>query len=221
MVKRARTTSYRKPSTSSTTTPYSRPSQAATAKRLAMTPELKAYDQFDESLEAFPRLINTVTIGGDTNQRIGRSIRINKIELRVSMETLTGTEASICRFVCFQDKMPNGAFPTLGDVFNSQATGTTLQTLLPKNIYNLNRFNILIDRTYDMSQHEDATGIGAIQKLIVIPNKNIKTVFSDIVAGIPPTINDMSANTLYVMALITIPSLMEVKVHSRIHYYDQ
>lgn len=113
-----------------------------------------------------------VAQGPAENQRIGRKFTIRSISLRGEVKMPNnnngwGTGAAypqsdVCRILVIQDKQPNGASPTFSDVFayNVPSGSPSIDWRAFRNMENIQRFNILADRTIRVQNANFPNGTG-------------------------------------------------------------
>lgn len=134
-------------------------------------------------------LLNGCTQGDGPSNREGTQIHIKSIQIRVRTEfNAADASAGPVRFVLVQDKQPNGAAPTVANIY-SVTTAAAIDAL--RNLDNRKRFKILADRTYVMSQN----GTPGFQDDIYL-KKPIVTQYNSGNAGV---VSDISSNSLYVL----------------------
>lgn len=94
-------------------------------------------------------LLNGLASGSDYNQRVGRRIEMDYLELKGDFfyaSTTLAHPADMIRFLIVYDKQPNGAAPAVTDVLN----GANADAF--DNINNLGRFEILKDIVWTLPQ---------------------------------------------------------------------
>lgn len=134
-------------------------------------------------------LINGCTQGDGPSNREGTQIFIKSIQVRLRSEfNALDASAGPMRFVIIQDKQPNGAAPTVGNIY-STATAGVIDAL--RNLDNRKRFKILADRTYVMSQN----GTPGFQDDIYL-KKPITVQYNSGNAGV---VSDISSNSVYIL----------------------
>lgn len=101
------------------------------------------------TIVAMTRGTTDVTRVGDQIRIIGLEIRLNLQLPAISVDNRLGYMSNAPRIVVFKDKQPNGASIAMSDLF----TIATLPCLSFYNLANDNRFQILWDKTYEISQY--------------------------------------------------------------------
>ncbi len=139
--------------------PRSKLFQRNVRRSAAVFQELKFHDIVvtDALIAQGYSTVDTVVIipqGVQNVQRIGARVRIKKIQwrfqLRLDVSAGTGLETGdVCRIILYQDKQCNGATAAGADILNAASSGTSY--LAFRNLDNVRRFTILMDRTYDMN----------------------------------------------------------------------
>jgi len=89
--------------------------------------------------------INEIQQGATVYNRVGSKILMKSIRLRMMLFPALGTAMNFMRVAIVYDRQPNGAYPTIGDIFAEDVTGTTTHTA-PLNIANVRRFTPLRDQ---------------------------------------------------------------------------
>ncbi len=93
--------------------------------------------------------ISTIAQGLDVNNRVGDSIRLQRVEWRGTFNTDTGAVTTAVRVLVFRDLDGAGTAPAVTDVL--QTTGSVNSVNSPYNRLNLDRFSILFDETSTLS----------------------------------------------------------------------
>lgn len=135
-------------------------------------------------------LLNASTLGDNLNNRDGRQIFIQSIQVKFRAEfNAAAATASPLRFILFQDKQANGAAPAVGELLDIATAGAidALRLLTTRK-----RFKILADRRYYVSQN---SGLGGIVDDIYL-KKPITVQYN---AGNSGTITDITTNSLYML----------------------
>ena len=116
-------------------------------------PERKFIDAaalYPFAYDATPQLLNGCATGTFVNQRIGNKITMKSLFLRIDLinnyQDATGYDDinKNYRIIVLYDKQTNGALPAVSDILNLSTTSCTLAF---NNLYNKDRFQILIDKT--------------------------------------------------------------------------
>lgn len=137
-------------------------------------------------------LLNAVTKGTTENTRIGRNIRLLRVDIRgfTSATPATGVD-QVHRHIVFFDKLPDGAAPTVGDLL----LATTVYSI-PNPIY-APRFRILLDRTITINATAEA---GTIRQFHYVLPINAMVWYNELALG---DIRDLIIGALYIMTLGT------------------
>lgn len=160
-------------------------------------------------------LLNGISRGTDSTNRIGRSIKVKSIEINMYMYASTSaTTEMFARFILILDKEPNGLAPSFGDILQSTSSPTNL--ISPRNLDNRKRFIILKDqlRKFSSSGNNDAQGFEFYKKM------DFHTIYN---AGDTGTISDIDSNSLYLCVVGSDPSSTHSPIYnfySRIRYLD-
>jgi len=134
-------------------------------------------------------LLNGCTQGDGPSNREGTQIHIKSIQVRLRTEfNAADASAGPVRFVLIQDKQPNGAAPTVANIYYT-TTANAIDSL--RNLDNRKRFKILADRTYVMSQN----GTPGYSDDIFF-KKPITVQYNSGNAGV---VSDISTNSLYIL----------------------
>jgi hypothetical protein len=91
----------------------------------------------------FLTCVSELAQGTDYTNRVGDSIKIQRIQCRLRLYQNTGATETTFRAVCFRDLDGYGTLPTTAQVF--QTVGTVSAPLSPYNWLNKDRFSILYD----------------------------------------------------------------------------
>jgi len=133
-------------------------------------------------------LLNGCSLGDNLNNRDGRQIFIQSIQIKFRAEfNAAAATASPCRFILFQDKQANGAAPAVSELLDMSTAGAVdaLRLLTTRK-----RFKILADRRYYVAQN---SGLGGIVDDIYL-KKPITVQYN---AGTTGVITDITTNSLY------------------------
>lgn len=132
-------------------------------------------------------LLNGITQGTTSTNRVGNEIRVIGIDMRY--QWICGDATQICRFIIVQDKQCNTAIFNPGDLLN---TGT--DPLSPLNEDFLKRFHIL----YDKSVGNMSGTLGPNCHLVV---KRIRPKLNCYYTGSGNTISNIKTNSIYVFTI--------------------
>ncbi len=108
-------------------------------------------DHDDAAIATGGTVIPTVAIiaqGVGESERIGRKITVSKIHWRYDLELATSTninDSDIVRVIMFQDKQCNKATAAVLDILET----ADFQSF--RNLSNVGRFNILLDRSFNLN----------------------------------------------------------------------
>lgn len=102
-------------------------------------------------------LLNPITQGTDYNQRIGRVVNLQSLEINATVDldvadSFTGNVKT--RLLLVYDKQTNGAIPTWNSIMETTGGVHAL-----KRVTNENRFIILRDKLFTQSQQGDLDAI--------------------------------------------------------------
>lgn len=90
-------------------------------------------------------LLNPVSTGTKFTERIGTKINIKSISLQGSFKQLTdATNVAYARYLIIYDRQPNGAFPAIGDILQTNDTNLAFNSGI--NMVNKSRFKIIRDK---------------------------------------------------------------------------
>jgi hypothetical protein len=136
-------------------------------------------------------LLNGVVPGTAVNERLGRAIELESLELHLQ-DTVTGGTGvdQFHRILIVADRQPNGAALAITDVLDS------VSVVSPINLANRARFTIL----WDEFHHLNATAEAGSQKAFYLSKsmKNLRVIFNSGVAG---TIADIATNSVYILTI--------------------
>jgi len=138
-------------------------------------------------------LVNGVTMGTSAANRVGQSITMRSLQLRLvnAATPATGTD-QIHRLLLVLDRQANGTAPTLPDILYP---GGTLFTM--RNLDNRKRFKILWDKTIVL----DASGEPGTIRFTKMYLKFRRPVTVDFNGGNAGSIGDITSNSLYLCLL--------------------
>lgn len=134
-------------------------------------------------------LLNGCQQGDGPSNREGTQIFIKSIQIRIRTEfNALDASAGPMRFVVVQDKQPNGAAPTVSNIYQ---TSSLLAIDALRNLDGRKRFKILADRSYVMSQNGTP---GFVDDIYL--KRPITVQYNSGNAG---TVADISTNSIYVL----------------------
>lgn len=108
-------------------------------------------------------LINGIAEGTGLSQRIGRIVNWTSVQIRGILQPVDGqTDATYCRVLVVWDSDPNGAAPTMTDIF------TASTSLSYNNLNNRDRFRIIADESHAIGGTRDASGTAIAQSPTVM-----------------------------------------------------
>jgi len=134
------------------------------------------------------RLLNGVVPGVGFSQRIGRSISMRGLDLRLTASVVAGTGVDqIQRVLVVLDHQPNGAAPVITDILDAVSTESR------PNLINAWRFTILQDTRFDLNASAEPGSKRAITEKICLGRS---THYNNGVAG---TVADIVTNSLFLV----------------------
>lgn len=158
---------------------------------------------------ATPQLINGIAQGVANNERVGRKIRMKKIQIRYIVEPVSGSNPSQARIMIVYDKQPNGALPIVGDVVNGG------QFYSFNVLANSDRFVVLMDEISESCQ-SSVTNISGQRHV----NIDLETVFGGTTAGIA----SINSGSVFIMAANnsdpTVGTVSSMFFTTRVRYTD-
>lgn len=172
-----------------------------------------------------PVLLSGIAVGGDANTRVGRRITMKSINMRYILTCTAvpgggpdGLEPNRARIVLIYDKSPNGALPTITDIWDPTSSFTSMLDL-----NNADRFVIIADEMSEQVQGKAAqTVVGQAMASGTCYRKiNMEAVFS----GTGGTIADVRTGAIYILVCgdaTTTPTsgTYAVSALTRIRYTD-
>lgn len=187
------------------------------AAKLALSlinPEFKYVDkegtQSITNASAFV-LLNGLTKGNGSSNRIGRSIKIMSLELSfILSKNISDTNQEFVRVALLLDKEPNGATPSFLDVWESN----TNYICTPRNLDNRKRFVIMKDYVLPLPV---SGGTQAYYKTLY-KKMEMHTIYDNSDAG---TIADISSNALYLVFVSdSSTDNPSITYYNRLRYID-
>lgn len=178
-----------------------------------------------------PGSITNIAQGVGDDQRIGRKVVVKSISLRGEIKmpnesnTVLGAaspQSDVMRFMVVQDKQTNGAAANMNSIIAFGAANggaATLDWRAFRNMDNIDRFNILVDRTVKIANPVFTNGTGSATQQIVQYNIyrkcNITVDYSTTTAAI----GSQASNSLSIYC-ITSAGLASWNGIVRVRYTD-
>lgn len=162
----------------------------------------------------FISLLNGVARGTDVTDRIGRSIVMNGLQLRLHGYTIgtTGVD-QIQRILVVMDRQANGAPPSITSVLDS------VDVLSPYNRDNRLRFNVLADFNVVLN-HSGEPGSMWCRTLYL---NNVRGAVQQFNTGDTASVSSITTNSIYLIAIGNIgsgPQSSNVYFSSRFFFKD-
>lgn len=152
-----------------------------------------------------------VSQGTGENQRIGRKFTIRSFSLRgeITMPNQnngwgTGSaypQTDVCRLVVVQDKQCNGAAQQWTDIFQINNSGSAADWRAYRNMDNIDRFKILLDKTFQVQNQNFPNGSGSAAGNIVPYNIYRKCYIPIEAAGTTADVANLRSNNLSVFVI--------------------
>lgn len=204
MPKSAKGSSSKSKSTKSTVTKYSR--------SRALSPELKWFDvntpnqNVGFGLATLIQALNIVPSGTGPNQRIGRTIIIKEIEIKINMQALwayVGATVPQAAGVSYRvdlilDKQANGAVPTGADIYDTLVAGVSPENRF-MNLLNSDRFSLVKRWEGDINPPSFIDPSATSSQIVVGRDLRLKKKCSirvELTPNAAPTILDVKSNNL-------------------------
>lgn len=179
-------------------------------------------------------LINGLIRGTDSYQRVGRRIKMTRVNVRgivTFLQAGAAPGADLLRLQLIYDREANGATPALADILQdtSNAGATTVDSLAGLNLNNSDRFAVLKEWYWSIPAASNsggaATGSQAVPTMTELCFKFTKKCNLDVRfnSGNAGTSADITTGALYVVAsgaLAAANAQWEVVTDSRIRYVD-
>lgn len=156
------------------------------------------------------------------SDRIGRRYTIKSLQMRLNITKRPNVESVIIRIIIVLDKQTNGEFLTGDQLFVAGATQGPTTWSKYRNLENLDRFEILWDKTY----HMDATSGTNAAAMRGIPATTIADSYFKRV-NIPilvaekagsPSIADVATNSVHVMYCSNEENLSDISYDFRVRF---
>jgi len=156
--------------------------------------------------------------GAGYNQRVGERVRITKLSVVLWLYPLTGASVPAtgmtCRFIVFQDKLPNLGYPGVTDVLETNSLMSTY------NLTKRDRFKILKDFVHQqVATISDGAGVigggpQSLQKLNFYPKCEVEyTGTTGVTAAI-------FKNGFFIMALCSAANCTRMEWRNAIEFQD-
>jgi len=148
--------------------------------------------------------LSQIAAGNDVNNRSGNSILAKTIYMRLECAIHASASQTSVRVMIVKDMMNTGSTPAVTDILQSAGT------LLPLNVDNTSRWQVLLDKVYTLTV--DGIERLAIKKFLPI-NDHIK--FTGTAA------TDEYKNNMYMLLVSSEPTnTPSVAYYSRLGFYD-
>lgn len=162
-------------------------------------------------------LLNGVATGTDYNQRIGRSIFMTELELRLAYEPDTAASATAgdtIRTLVVYDMQASGAAPTTAAILQS-ADYTE-----PYQVNSRDRFLILYDDAVPLSAYTYTAGaLSAGDPAMYFSDESIPLSCTTTYSGTGATISSITTGSLYLLQ-ISAKGVWKSNVNSRVIFFD-
>jgi len=155
--------------------------------------------------------LNTIAEGTGITDRIGKQIRITKIQLRYTIEP-AADQCNKCRLLIVYDQQANGSIPAITDILDDHATGHEIDWF--NNLDNSHRFITLVDELSETSSTYQNTAVGSI-----VRNIDLKTIYKASSASVT-AIATGSIYFFYCQALVSPSTSCLMSFNTRIRYTD-
>ncbi len=134
-------------------------------------------------------LFNGIQLGDTATTRTGQSIKMDRGDLRFTLEGDNTAVRQFVRIIVVVDKQCNGAAMSAGDLLNN--TTSPLNIVTPYTDGSQMRFIILFDETFALS----TTGQGVITKVVGIPaNQHVMYNINNV-----GDVTDIITNSIYML----------------------
>lgn len=94
--------------------------------------------------------MNLLASGTDTDERIGDTVRLVSLHLKVSLQIDAFAANSLCRMIVYYDKQPNGAPTAVADLLQDPANSPRV-VLSHKQMSSLRRITVLRDHLFNFT----------------------------------------------------------------------
>ena len=160
--------------------------------------------------------LNTIPQGVTESERVGRKCTIRSIYWKARTNTVStsvsANAGTVGRFIFFVDKQANGATATVGDILENANVNSF------RNLANVGRFTILIDRRYALSAVA-AMSTTALEhhKTITFGKKvNVPVEFD----GTTGLIGTIRSNNLGILLIASDSSILDFNGTVRVRFTD-
>ena len=167
------------------------------------------------STTATMTLLNGLQPGSSASQRIGQKVTIKSIQIKLAADMNANFLPTLCRWFLVVDRQSNGAAPAaITDILNAASPYAL------RNLDNRKRFKILLDKTRQVADHNNAGSNGVFWNVYM---KFRRPFIVEYNAGVAGTVADIVSNSLYLMTIAdqapgaTCPNLYG---KARIRYTD-
>lgn len=144
------------------------------------------------------RLVNSIAAGNDSNQRDGAFVKMHSVRVEgVIQQGTSQTTSQVARMILVYDASPNGAFPTLSQIFTSAGSGQSDARLCTPNTENRQRFSVLMDKSYTI----DPLDSSRLRNLSIYKKLMIPTIYKAGSAGSSAGIGTIAQGALYMLLL--------------------
>lgn len=219
-------------------------SSVARTRGAAVTGEMKYFDTTYSGAivenhdwtgsEADPATFLTLfdpIVGAGVNQRIGKSCKVLKIKMNMSVvcplqTNVTGTDnAADIRIIVYQDKQTNSA-QAQGEQVMTAGTGDANGYLAFQNIDNFGRFRVLMDKMFTLQNpnlswdgtNMEQQGLGKTWKFSKSFKKPVVVRFNNTNGG---TVADIVDNSFHVIAITDNDDLVPTLTYNcRVNYKE-
>lgn len=144
------------------------------------------------------RLVNSIPAGDDSNTRDGSFIKMHSLRIEgVIQQGSSQTTSQVARMILVYDASPNGAFPTLSQIFTSAGSGQSDARLCTPNTENRQRFTVLLDKAYTI----DPLDSSRLRNLSMYKKLQLPTIYKSGSAGNGSGIGPITQGALYMLLL--------------------
>lgn len=144
------------------------------------------------------RLVNSMPTGDDSNTRDGSFIKMHSLRIEgVIQQGSSQSTSQVARMILVYDASPNGAFPTLSQIFTSAGSGQSDARLCTPNTENRQRFTVLMDKSYTI----DPLDSSRLRNLSMYKKLQLPTIYKSGSAGNGSGIGPITQGALYMCLL--------------------
>lgn len=140
------------------------------------------------------RLVNGIATGTDFTNRIGRTVSLKSIFLRIETfpETAATTSNDCLRLMLVYDYQTNGVLPAITDIL------TSVDTNAMQNLNNRDRFKVICDKIWIVGGNANTTFLQPARSYRKVYKKcNYQMIFS----GTDASIGSVSTGAIYLIVL--------------------